>query len=110
MRAKSSNQKAPAERVVKDIRRAMRKQYSAEDKIWIVLDGLRGEDSIVELALEQMELSPRELAVRSPTPWKWRWRRLAVIKLMSGTDHVCCRIMGRATSRAISRNGLVPGR
>ena len=31
MRAKSSSQKAPAERVVKDIRRAMRKQYSAED-------------------------------------------------------------------------------
>ncbi len=49
MRAKSSSQKAPAERVVKDIRRATRKQYSAEDKIRIVLDGLRGEDSIAEL-------------------------------------------------------------
>ena len=31
--SKSSSQKAPAERVVKDIRRATRKQYSAEDKI-----------------------------------------------------------------------------
>ena len=49
MRAKSSSQKAPAERVVKDIRRATRKQYSAEDKTRIVLDGLRGEDSIAEL-------------------------------------------------------------
>jgi transposase len=49
MRAKSSSHKAPAERVVKDIRRAARKQYSAEDKIRIVLDGLRGEDSIAEL-------------------------------------------------------------
>ena len=49
MRAKPSSQKAPAERVVKDIRRATRKQYSAEDKIRIVLDGLRGEDSIAEL-------------------------------------------------------------
>ena len=49
MRAKSSSHKAPAERVVKDIRRATRKQYSAEDKIRIVLDGLRGEDSIAEL-------------------------------------------------------------
>jgi transposase-like protein len=39
----------PAERVVNDIRRATRKQYSAEDKIRIVLDGLRGEDSIAEL-------------------------------------------------------------
>ena len=47
MRAKHS--KAPAERVVKDIRRATRKQYSAEEKIRIVLEGLRGEDSIAEL-------------------------------------------------------------
>ena len=49
MRAKSSSHKAAAERVVKDIRRATRKQYSAEDKIRIVLDGLRGEDSIAVL-------------------------------------------------------------
>jgi transposase len=34
---------------VKDIRRATRKQYSAEEKIRIVLEGLRGEDSIAEL-------------------------------------------------------------
>ena len=47
MKAKYS--KAPAERVVKDIRRATRKQYSAEEKIRIVLEGLRGEDSIAEL-------------------------------------------------------------
>ena len=37
------------ELVVKDIRRATRKQYSAEEKIRIVLEGLRGEDSIAEL-------------------------------------------------------------
>ena len=49
MRTKSPSPKAPAERVLKDIRRATRKQYSAEDKIRIVLDGLRGEDSIAEL-------------------------------------------------------------
>src|SRR5262245_35891984 len=39
----------PSEQVVKDIRRATRKQYSAEEKIRIVLDGLRGESSIAEL-------------------------------------------------------------
>ena len=39
----------PGERVVKDIRRATRRHFSAEDKIRIVLDGLRGEDSIAEL-------------------------------------------------------------
>ena len=46
---KPKHSKAPAERVVKDIRRATRKQYSAEEKIRIVLEGLRGEDSIAEL-------------------------------------------------------------
>ena len=41
--------KEPAEQVVKDIRRATRRQFSAEEKIRIVLSGLRGEDSIAEL-------------------------------------------------------------
>ena len=41
--------KASAEQVVKDIRRATRRHYSTEDKIRIVLSGLRGEDSIAEL-------------------------------------------------------------
>ena len=49
MRQKSVNQKPSSERIVKDIRRATRKQYSAEEKIRIVLDGLRGEQSIAEL-------------------------------------------------------------
>ncbi len=41
--------KDSAEKTVRDIRRATRKRYSAEEKIRIVLDGLRGEDSIAEL-------------------------------------------------------------
>ena len=41
--------KEPAEQVVKGIRRATRRQFSAEEKIRIVLSGLRGEDSIAEL-------------------------------------------------------------
>jgi transposase len=49
MSQKSLNPKPTSERLVKDIRRAMRKHYSAEDKIRIVLDGLRGEQSIAEL-------------------------------------------------------------
>ena len=49
MRMKTSVSKAPAEQVVKDIRRATRKHYSAEDQIRIVFEGLRGEDSIAEL-------------------------------------------------------------
>ena len=49
MRSKPMTTKAPAERVLKNIRRATRRHFSAEDKIRIVLDGLRGEDSIAEL-------------------------------------------------------------
>src|SRR5467141_2221421 len=49
MRQKSESQKPSSERIVKDIRRATRKQSSAEEKIRIVLDGLRGEHSVAEL-------------------------------------------------------------
>ena len=41
--------KDPTEKAVRDIRRKTRRQYSAEEKIRIVLDGLRGEDSIAAL-------------------------------------------------------------
>ncbi len=41
--------KSPAEKVVRDIRRKTRKQYSAEEKIRIILEGLRGEESVAAL-------------------------------------------------------------
>ena len=53
MKPKSSNAKSPAEQVVKDIRRKTRRHFSAEDKIRIVLDGLRGDDSIAELCRKE---------------------------------------------------------
>jgi len=49
MRQRSGPRRSASEKLVKDIQRAIRKQYSAEEKIRIVLDGLRGEDSIAEL-------------------------------------------------------------
>ena len=49
MGQKSGPVKKPAEQVVKEIRRATRRQFTAEEKIRIVLSGLRGEDSIAEL-------------------------------------------------------------
>ncbi len=42
-----------ADRTVKDIRRKTRKRYAAEEKIRIVLSGLRGEDSIAELCRQE---------------------------------------------------------
>ena len=49
MRQKSMSKKAPADQAVRDIRRKTRKQYSSEEKIRIVLEGLRGEESISAL-------------------------------------------------------------
>ena len=53
MNMKSNLPKVPAEQVVKDIRRATRRHYSAEDKVRIVLSGLRGEESIAELCRKE---------------------------------------------------------
>src|SRR5260370_19736362 len=49
MNEKSGPDKAPAKQVLKNIRRQTRRQYSAEEKIRIVLEGLRGEENISEL-------------------------------------------------------------
>jgi transposase len=49
MRQKSGPEKQPAEEAIKDIRRATRRHFSAEEKIRVVLEGLRGQESIAEL-------------------------------------------------------------
>ena len=49
MRQKPGTPRQSSDRVLKDIRRRTRKQHSAEEKIRIVLEGLRGEESITEL-------------------------------------------------------------
>ena len=53
MRQKPGPEKVPAEQIVKDIRRATRRYFSAEEKIRVVLEGLRGEESIAELCRRQ---------------------------------------------------------
>ena len=49
MRRKHTNDTGGAEKTVRDIRRATRRSHAAEEKIRIVLEGLRGEASIAEL-------------------------------------------------------------
>ena len=49
MSQKPAKPQSTSERLVRDIRRPTRKHYSAEEKIRIVLDGLRGEASVAEL-------------------------------------------------------------
>ena len=53
MNTKNRTQKDSAEKTVRDIRRATRRHYSAQEKIRIVLEGLRGEDSIAELCRKE---------------------------------------------------------
>ena len=45
----AKDEQVSAEEVIRDIRRQTRRKYSAEEKIRIVLEGLRGEESIAEL-------------------------------------------------------------
>lgn len=48
-KATKKSDKASAEATIKTIRRKIRRKYSAEEKIRIVLEGLRGEETIAEL-------------------------------------------------------------
>ena len=49
MKQRPAGRASSSEKIICDIKRKTRKQYSAEEKIRIVLDGLRGEESIAEL-------------------------------------------------------------
>lgn len=53
MKKKTVNHKAAADVLVKDIRRQTRKRHSTEEKIRVVLAGLRGDDSIAELCRQE---------------------------------------------------------
>jgi transposase len=53
MRSKTDTHSEEAEKAVRDIRRATRRQFAAEEKVRIVIAGLRGEDSIAELCRKE---------------------------------------------------------
>ena len=53
MRSPVERHSEEAEQVVRDIRRAVRRQYSAEEKVRVVIAGLRGEESIAELCRKE---------------------------------------------------------
>ena len=58
-----------AEKVVQDIRRKTRRRFSAEEKIRIVLEGLRGEESIATLCRRGICLAGWFLDARDPIFW-----------------------------------------
>jgi len=45
----TQEKKKPAEKIVKEIRRKTRRHFSAEEKIRIVIEGLRGDDSVAAI-------------------------------------------------------------
>ena len=53
MTRRATRPESAEEETVRDIRCATRRQYSAEEKIRIVLEGLRGEASIAELCRKE---------------------------------------------------------
>jgi integrase len=105
MRQHSNLAKDTAEKVVKDIRRATRKQYSAE-KIRIVLEGLRGEDSIAELYRHGLRAS--EVCDLRWEQIDWNSATLHVRRVKSGnTSHICRGIEAarpNARKKALSAN------
>jgi len=72
--------KRSAEKTVRDIRRATRRHYSAEEKIRIVLEGLRGEDSNAELC--------RREGINSNVYYRWSKEFLEAGKKRLSGDEV----------------------
>lgn len=68
MRQEPGTANNPAEKVVKDIRRRTEKHHSAEERIRIVLDGLRGEDSIAEHSRRERIVTRRSSISRVSRP------------------------------------------
>ncbi len=56
MRQTTETRKSPGEKIVKDIKRATRKQYSSEEKIRIVLTGLRFQSGLRKFVINALNV------------------------------------------------------
>ena len=90
MRQKTMSTRSPAEKAVRDIRRKTRKQYSAEEKIRIVLDGLRGEETIAELC--------RREGIAQSIYYKWSKEFMEAGKRRLAGDTARAASMGEVTA------------
>ena len=79
MRQKSAQSNASVEKAVRDIRRKTRRRHSAEGKIHIVLEGLRGEEIIRLVERSHIGVRPTlaELGIPKTTFYRWYDRYLA---------------------------------
>ena len=82
MKQRPAGRPSSSEQIIRGIKRKTRKQYNAEEKIRIVLDGLRGEDSIAELC-RRYGIAQDKYYKWSKTLWKpARSARLAIPRLI----------------------------
>jgi len=73
--------KSPGEKIVKDINRAKHKHYSSKEKIRIVLDGLRCEDSIAELC--RREGISQDIYYKWSKAWHSAYHALPLVRPIS---------------------------
>ena len=107
MRQKSQTRQTGAAKAIKDICRATRKQYSAEEKIRIVLDGLRGEETIAELCRCE------GIAQKTDTPGGTgvipRGMLRNILLLAAATDLTLAEAIAVATGNTARAHGLDEG-
>jgi transposase len=99
MRQKSGPEKQSAEDAIRDIRRATRRHFSAEEKIRIVLEGLRGEESIAELC--------RHEGIVSSMYYGWSKEFLEAGKRRLAGRHGARRDLRRGQGRSCGCAGLL---
>ncbi len=90
MKQKPAGRLSSSEKIIRDIKRKTRKQYSAEEKIRIVLDGLRGEDSIADKASIHAIQAWRVIV--TPQRWHFTFSILPIVpnpKVVSMTRKSC---------------------
>ena len=97
MRQKQTMPASSAEEAIKDIRRATRRHWSAEDKIRIVLEGLRGEDSISELC--------RREGIAASQYYAWSKEFLEAGKRRLAGDTALLRVLARNQVLVRTRRG-----
>ena len=99
-----------SEKIIRDIKRNTRKQYSAEEKIRIVLDGVRGEDSIAQLCRREgiaqslyykwskdfMQAGKKRLAGDCPSSNKWDRCLVLLRECFAHHFHVTRGVVGSA--------------
>ena len=103
MRSKEDRSKDSAEKSVREIHRATRRQYSVAEKIRIVLEGLRGEDGIAELC--------RKERINQNLYYRWSKELLEAGKKRLGDQRpVRCHINQQLVALANTQNSLINSR